>query len=161
MSHRARGAAALALIAALAGCTAEGGPSDSADADAAVTDTATQSSESGAPEECAAPFPQAFTVPDIAEVQALPAEWPDPPPGSTLCLTSSGLGGAAIESLSYASETPEAAILAHYEQVLAAYAVERTPSPTGGEMLTGDGAGIGFQVQPGVGSFVIVIQPSG
>ena len=165
MSRGALSAGLLVLLVGLVGCTAAGGPAAQPDATVAPTDTATDTTggdaSDAAPEECATAFPQAFTAPDLAEVEALPAGWPDPPEGSTLCLTSSGLGEAAIESISYATEAAEAAVLAHYEQELAAYAVERTPSPTGGEMLTGDGAGIGFQVQPGEGSIVIVLQPAG
>lgn len=169
MSRGALSAGLLLLLVGLGGCTAEGGPAAQPDATVAPTDTTTETSTDtttedspdAAPEECATAFPQAFTAPDLAEVDALPADWPDPPEGSTLCLTSSGLGEAAIESMSYATEAAEAAVLTYYEQALAAYTVERTPSPTGGEMLAGDGGGIGFQVQPGEGSIVIVVQPAG
>lgn len=146
------------LLIALAGCAATDGPGEPA---GAVAASPAGEALAGAPEECATAFPQAFTAPDLAEVAALPADWPEPPDGATLCLTASGFGGAATESISYVVEGDEATILEHYEQALAAYAVERTPSPTGGEMLAGEGRGIGFQVQPGEGGFVIVIQPTG
>lgn len=156
----AAGLALAAVLLALAGCSATDTAPASPDP-VAESDETSENAQSDVPEECATAFPQAFAAPDLSDVEALPADWPDPPPGSTLCLTSSGLGDAATESLSYVTDAEAAAVLTHYEQALAGYATERTPSPTGGEMLTGDGSGIGFQVQPGAGTVVVVIQPVG
>ncbi|MHC9046381.1 hypothetical protein ACYX8G_17480 [Microbacterium saperdae] len=163
MSHprhqRVRSLGMIGLLVVLTGCAVQGEEPDPPDA--AVADAPVEDAAGGAPEECATAFPQAFTAPDLAEVEALPTNWPDPPDDSILCLTASGLGDAATESISYATEADQGVILAHYEQALADYRLERLPSPTGGEMLAGEGQTVGFQVQPGDGSFVIVIRPAG
>lgn len=157
-----RARAAAALLAAgflLTGCASAITPTDAPSAEQPpVEDGAEDAPVSEAPEECAVPFPQAFTEPDLADVASVPAGWPEPPAGSTLCLTASGVGAGAIETVSYAATADAEAILAHYEGALAGYTIERTDGPTGDQMLSGSGEDVGFQIQPGDGSFVIVFQ---
>lgn len=161
---RALSLGAVALLTVLVGCSAASEPADTAagsEPPAAADDPSGDEQAAEVPDECVDAFPQAIGPADLEDVAALPADWPDPPAGSTLCLTASGLGSPATETMSYATPADEAGVLAHYEGALTGFSVERTPSPTGGEMLTGDGAGIGFQIQPGAGTVVIVLQPTG
>lgn len=145
------GAVVTAVALFLAGCSGAPDAEGTEPVEQAVPDT-----ETGAPEECGTAFPHAMGIPDPAEVESLPADWPEPPAGSTLCLTASALGDGG-ESLSYATEASADAVLAHYEDALAGYAVWRETAPTGGEMLAGDGETVSFQVRAGDGTIVIAL----
>lgn len=153
---------ALLLTSLLAGCAAPASPADPGDAIPVEPDGGTGAEQPAIPEElevCAEKFPQAFELPDTADVEILPGDWPAAPDGSTLCLTSEGFGEPPMESLSYVTDASPEEIVAYYESALAAYALERSPG-AGGEMLSGSGAGIGFQIQPAEGSFVIALAPA-
>ncbi|WP_194409612.1 hypothetical protein [Microbacterium cremeum] len=146
----------VAFTVALAGCT--GAPQPEAEKPA---EQVTADASSDAPEECADAFPHAIGTPSLAEVEALPADWPEPPAGSTLCLTASALGDGGSESISYATPATADAVLAYYEDALGGYSVARETSPTGGEMLVGDGGAVSFQIRPGEGSIVIALVSTG
>ncbi len=163
-SRRGRGLrlamATLAVVAAatvsMAGCTAT-----TAEDTSDPTVTAMSDGGAGAPKECANAFPQAIGTPSLSDVESLPADWPEPPAGSTLCITASALGDRGTESLSYATQTSADAVLAHYERLLKGFKVSREPAPTGGEMLVGDSEEVSFQLRAGDGTFVIALKPAG
>lgn len=147
------------IVLFLAGC-AGATVDETAVSDPAADGSAADDPAAEAPEECAAAFPQAIGSPSLSDVEALPADWPAPPAGSTLCITASALGGGGSESLSYATEASKDAVLEHYEGALAGFAVSRETAPTGGDMLVGDGEGMSFQIRVGDGTILIALAAS-
>lgn len=145
------GAVVTSVVLFLAGCSGAPQTEGTDAADEAVADP-----EAGAPEECAADFPYAMGIPDPADVESLPSDWPEPPAGSTLCLTASALGDGG-ESLSYVTDASAEVVLSHYEGALDGYAVSREVSPTGGELLNGEGDAVSFQIRAGDGTIVIAL----
>lgn len=112
-----------------------------------------------APEECADAYPQAYLAADIADVEVMPVDWPEPPAGSTLCITSDTVGGG-VEAASYANELVIDEILAHYESALSgSYELTRTggdETGTGYDTLDGVRDDLSFQIREHDGGFVIV-----
>ncbi|MFI5428169.1 hypothetical protein ACHMWU_17150 [Aeromicrobium sp. UC242_57] len=95
--------------------------------------------------------------PDIADVQMLPASWPAPPAGSTLCQTSETVGGSR-EEVDYATDLPPAEVFAAYEQALdPSFEVSRDTSGLGDEVLIGVADGVDFQISADEGKFSIAL----
>lgn len=152
-----RSSAAAVVVIGLLALAACGGGSDDANDGAASPDEIAETIEAEAPAACAKAFPAAFGKADIADMTMLPADWPAPPPGSTLCQTAETVGGSR-ENADYATELDAEEVLAAYEGVLdPAYDLERQPGPLGGEVLVGDVDGIAFQITPGEGKFTIAL----
>lgn len=164
---RAGAVLALAVVLALAGCTGGGEPETvDAGGDEVVDETGGGSGETGGgsgdvPPECLEAALPAVGPASLDDVALLPADWPTPPAGSTLCVTTEGFGDLPTESLSYATSASPDEVLAHYEAQLAAYAPAREPSPTGGEALVGQRDDLAFQLRAADGSFVLVLAPLG
>ncbi|WP_308797330.1 hypothetical protein [Agromyces silvae] len=156
--------AALAAAFALAGCTGGAGDVDPAGIEEAESyvedgalDEAIEDREAlGVPEECAAAYLGAVVPADIADVEAIPADWPEPPAGSTLCVTG---GGGSVETASYAATAGIDEVIAHYESALPAsyerFRVSGEENGTGYESLDGQGADVAFQIRESDGGFVI------
>lgn len=138
---------------ALAGCS-----SGSSDPVAGSTGGATSdSTRADQLPECKAAFPAAFGVPDIADVRLLPAGWPAPPAGSTLCQTSETVGGSREEA-DYATDLSPEEIFAAYEAALdPSYNVNREKSGIGADVLVGAADGVDFQISADAGKFSIAL----
>ncbi|WP_164861749.1 hypothetical protein, partial [Microbacterium sp. CPCC 204701] len=109
------------------------------------------------PEECAQAFPLAYAPADIAMIESLPVDWPAPPAGAILCVTSETVGGSS-ETASYATETPIGDVLAHYEAQLPGYDLDRSDGAengTGYATLDGTNGDIAFQVRETDGGFIL------
>lgn len=156
-------AAALALTGCAGGAGADQGadpgaiePADELVEDGALEDALGDREDLGVPEECAAAFVGAVGPADLADVEARPADWPEPPSGSTLCVTG---GGGSVETASYASTAGIEEVLAHYESALPAayerFRVSGEENGTGYESLDGQGAEVAFQIRESDGGFVI------
>lgn len=150
-------AALAALVLALAGCAA---PAGDEVFDAAPEEATLESPErtGDVPQECGESFPLAVVPADIADVELQPADWPAPPPGAVLCLTT-GSFDDSTESASYATEAAFADVLAHYESGLAGYELSHTDGAengTGYDALDGWNADTTFQIRERDGGFVIV-----
>jgi hypothetical protein len=152
-SIRARRLVASALLVATVGasaaCSGSDGSSDSAGPAAEAPEAA-----SGVPEECAAPFPQAFTEPDLAQVTLRPDGFPEPPFDATLCLTTSTVDNGQ-ETVSYATEEPAEAILGGYETALSAYSPARDTDGVGRPILVAQDGDLTIQVTPQEGGYVL------
>lgn len=106
----------------------------------------------GVPEECAV-FIGTIEPADPADLDALPAEWPEPPAGSTLCSVSHG----GTTTIQYASDTVPDEVLTYYETELGASWDPVREAGAGDEILTGYSDTVGFQIQPRDGGFRISI----
>lgn len=148
------GALALTVTLVLTGCSGSGDPAESLDPAGAPTAKQSEGDQApGVPKECAEPFPYAMGPADLADVEMLPAQWPDPPAGSTLCVTS-GTVGESQENADYASDLPGDAVLAAYEAALeGVYDVTREEDGLGAPILTGVADGAGFQISTDPGRF--------
>jgi hypothetical protein len=108
------------------------------------------------PPECAAVTAGWYPGIDIENVDHMPAGWPAPPEGSTLCST---LSGASIETAVYASTRGLEEIFAYYEDALpAGYNAMKTSGDdngTGYAALDGNGGGTVFQVRENDGGFTL------
>ncbi|QGG95795.1 hypothetical protein [Actinomarinicola tropica] len=107
----------------------------------------------GVPKECAT-FIGIIEPADPAVLDTLPADWPEPPAGSTLC---SGSGSGGTTTVQYATDVAPAEILAHYESELGADWNVAREAGAGDEILTGYRDAIGIQVQPRDGGFRIAL----
>ncbi|MGY1796750.1 hypothetical protein ACI796_22520 [Geodermatophilus sp. SYSU D00525] len=109
------------------------------------------------PEECLAAFP--LTVAggaDIVDVESVPAGFPEPPDGSTLCETG-GTADGSQEYANYASDLAAEDVLAHYAS--AAPAAERTETGLGEPAVSGTSGDVFWQVEPVDGGFRLVFAP--
>jgi hypothetical protein len=132
-------------------------PADGEHVDDGAADEALEDREAlGVPEECAAAFLGAVVPADLADVEAHPADWPEPPAGSTLCVTG---GGGSVETASYAATAGIDEVLAHYESALPAsyerFRVSGEENGTGYESLDGQGGDVAFQIRETDGGFII------
>lgn len=153
------------IVAVLTGCAAPGGgdstPGDeapAAEAPGAEELPAVDPAAGAVPEECAEAFPLAYEPADIAMIESLPADWPAPPGGATLCMTSETMDGSS-ETASYATESPIDDVFAHYEAQLSGYDVFRSDGAengTGYATLDGTNGDIAFQVREADGGFILV-----
>ncbi|SEP00901.1 hypothetical protein [Trujillonella endophytica] len=117
--------------------------------------------DTGAPEECAEAFPTAFGVADIADVELLPDDFPEPPADSTLCETG-GTGNGGQEYANYASPLGEEELFAYYEENLpAGYAAERTEDGLGEPILAGQSGELYWQIESEDGGFSLVLATDG
>lgn len=156
---RARRLVAATLLVGVVGITAACSGSDDGSSDGGSSnggDTAAEAPAegSGAPEECAKAFPQAFTEPDLAEVTLAPDGFPEPPVDATLCLTSSTVDNSK-ETASYATDAAEEEILAGYETALSAYSPSRDADGLGRPIVVAQDGGLVIQVTPQEGGFVL------
>lgn len=119
-----------------------------------------QDAPAGVPQECTGPFPTAFGPASIDDVELLPDGWPEPPTGSTLCVTTETLEGA-MESADYATTSSPEQVLEHYEGALPADISAVRADGDEGAMLTGMVGHITFQVTPTDGAFSIVLVDGG
>lgn len=157
MTKTRRHAATAIVVAGFLALAACSGGSDDTDDDFAAPDEIVETVEAGAPLACASAFPTAIGKPDIAEVAMLPAGWPAPPPGSTLCQTAETVGGSR-ENADYATDLDAEQVLVAYEDALdPAYGLSRQEGGLGGEVLVGAFDGIDFQITPGDGKFTIAL----
>lgn len=153
-SHASKATAMLAVaVLALVGCGSAGSDDVAKPADGAAPDV----TSGDVPPECKAAFPAAFGTPDIADVRLLPADWPAPPTGSTLCQTSETVGGSQ-EEVDYATELAPAEIFAAYESALGtSYQATREKSGLGADVLVGVANGVDFQISAEAGKFTIAL----
>lgn len=158
--------AALSLTLLLAGCgddgddpaDADGQPSTQSTADDGTdADDAADPGDAGAgdvPEACRTPFPQAFAPADLADVELLPAGFPEPPVEATLCITAETVGGAH-ETASYATPATAEEVLAGYESALASFGATRDQDGIGRAIITANDGALVIQVTPQDGGFVL------
>lgn len=148
--------ATLTLLATggLAACGGDSGASDSTSPTRADNDLTDVQEETGVPPECRDAFPVAIGAADLADVELIPAGWPEPPVEATLCQTSSTLDDQ-IAIASYATEAAPAEVLDAYETALAG-TFETSREENGlGEVLSGSSEGGGFEVAAADGSFTL------
>ncbi|SNS03460.1 hypothetical protein SAMN04488107_0964 [Geodermatophilus saharensis] len=148
-TRRALAGALLGTALLLSACSAD-------DDVAAGEDTAALGDVAGAdvPEECTAAFPLTVTGDaDIADVESVPADFPPPPDGATLCETG-GTADGGQEYANYASGLGAEEVLAHYES--AAPGAERTETGLGEPAVSGTAGGVFWQVEPVDGGFRLV-----
>jgi len=111
------------------------------------------------PEECVEVTIGWYPGVDIADVDLMPADWPAPPSGSTLCSTSTG---GSIQTASYASPLSIDDVFAHYEAGLPdAYTTVRLSGEetgTGYESLEGENGEVGFEIRRNDGGFTLAFQ---
>lgn len=152
-------AAILAATLSLAACSGDLGLPDVTD------DVVTGDSTDGAtgdasdpshlvPEECS-DYLFAVAPAELGEVELMPADWPAPPEGSVLCVTSTG---GSTETASYALDTPITEVLDYYESVLTAdgmFRADGAENGTGYATLDGATAEVQFQVRESDGGFVL------
>ncbi|GAA2250222.1 hypothetical protein N1031_19945 [Herbiconiux moechotypicola] len=166
--------AAGALAVALTGCSFSAGTELGVDepvVDEPLVDEPAVAADDGAgaeeplgdvPEECLAVSVTSWPGADLADVESIPASWPQPPSGSVLCSTG---GGGSTETAAYASPLAIDEILAHYESSLGSeYSFERfsgEENGTGYDSLDGSGPGVGFQVRENDGGFTLVFATDG
>ncbi|MGY1609850.1 MULTISPECIES: hypothetical protein [unclassified Geodermatophilus] len=106
------------------------------------------------PEECTAAFPLTVTGDaDIADVESVPADFPEPPAGATLCETG-GTADGGQEYANYASDLGAEEVLAHYES--AAPGAERTETGLGEPAVSGSAGDVFWQVETVDGGFRLV-----
>ena len=105
------------------------------------------------PEECTAAFPLTVAGADIADVESIPADFPEPPSGSTLCETG-GTADGGQEYANYATDLGAEEVLAHYES--GAPAAERTETGLGEPAVSGTAGDVFWQVEPVDGGFRVV-----
>lgn len=130
-----------------------------ADAGAGAEADGLDPADSGVPEECAEAFPVAFGAPDLKALTLLPADWPEPPAGATLCQTTSTADGS-IETADYATDAPAEEVLSAYESALApSYDVARNDEGLG-EVLTGTAGSVVFELSTRDGAYSIAFSPS-
>ncbi|GGH40704.1 hypothetical protein [Microbacterium album] len=119
--------------------------------------------EGEVPQECQDAYPLAVVPADLADVASVPDDWPAPPAGAVLCLTS-GSFDDTTETASYATDAPIEDVLAHYEAALAGYELYRADGAengTGYDTLDGERPGLGVQIRETDGGFVIVFARAG
>lgn len=151
-TYQTAGLLAVAVL-ALVGCSSGGSDEVARTDDGSAPDV----TSTDVPPECKAAFPTAFGTPDIADVRLLPADWPGPPPGSTLCQTSETVGGSR-EEVDYATELAPDEIFAAYESTLApSYKPVRDKSGLGEDVLVGVADGVDFQISADEGKFSIAL----
>lgn len=147
----------------LAACgQADGGSGEVGSGSAAGIQPAQSGDEGGAgdeqiPAECVTVAIGWHPGVDIADVEAMPGDWPEPPKGSTLCSTS---GGDSVETAAYASDLPIEDVFAHYESALpdgyGSAHVSGADTGTGYPSLDGSGPGIAFEIRQNDGGFTLV-----
>lgn len=150
--------AAAALLASLTACSSGGDSGDPAaeDPGVSVTDEVDVPVSADVPEACRTPYPLAFAPASLDDVSRLPADWPEPPSGSTLCMTRSTVDDAH-ETAEYATVlAPEAVLSAYEASVPAAYGATREDDGIGRPMLVGAANGVWFQITPDTDRFKIV-----
>ncbi|MGY1811462.1 hypothetical protein [Blastococcus sp. SYSU D00820] len=129
--------------------SAEGGSGDGTIADP----SGAFENPGSAPEECAEAFPLAQGG-DIADVESVPADFPEPPDGAVLCETGGTVRGGQ-EYVSYAADLSGEEVLAYYEAN--GPGAERIDSGLG-EAVTGTSGDVIWQVDPQDGGFRVVFQ---
>lgn len=161
MRRRSAALAAVVLaVIALAGCAPEGPAPEEPDDPAGIIeeqfDEPTDLDVEGMPPECAVVSVGWYPGVDISNIENMPADWPAPPEGSTLCSTQSG---GSIQTAAYASPQEFAEIAAFYQEALPAGFTAETVSGadngTGYDSLDGNGPGIAFQVRENDGGFTL------
>ncbi len=139
-----------------------GSPLD--DGEGSPDDPATDPEPMGeVPEECLAGFPMAMPDADIADLELMPADWPAPPAGSTLCITMGTVGGST-ESAGYAVDLPIEDVFAHYEAAVQGYETLRTDGMENGSgyaTLDGIGSDVDFQIRERDGGFTLMFLSPG
>lgn len=147
------------MAALLAGCGSADDLNDGGSAVAGVGDRESRNTPPegapGVPEECLEVFPSAFTAARIGDVELLPAAFPEPPVAATLCETG-GTIDQGQEYAGYASDAPEADVLAGYESALSAYGASITDDGVGRSVVNAQVGEVAVQVQPRDGGYRIV-----
>ncbi|MGY1696398.1 hypothetical protein ACI780_15965 [Geodermatophilus sp. SYSU D00814] len=146
----ARRALTGALLGAAVLLSACGG--DDTDEPAAAAGDGAAALGADVPEECTAAFPLTVAGADIADVESVPDDFPEPPDGSTLCETG-GTAGGGQEYANYATDLGSEEVLAHYESVFGA---GRTETGLGAPAVGGATGDTFWQVEPVDGGFRIV-----
>lgn len=109
----------------------------------------------GVPPECAEAYPWAPGPADLATLTLLPADWPDPPGGSTLCTVNAG---GVTEMAAYVTDLPVEQVLSHYESQLQRYQPVRTTGEengTGYDALEGAEGALTVQVREAEHGFLL------
>lgn len=110
-----------------------------------------------APEECRGPFPLATGDADAADLDGVPAGFPDPPAGSVLCETG-GRPDGGQEYAHYATALPAEEVLAHYTAGGPGAELGRTG--LGAPAVTGTAGAVSWIVEPVDGGFRVVFTPA-
>jgi hypothetical protein len=164
---RARSALAVSVLAVAslgAACGDDGGGGEDPDAapldvggelGSDSSDSAGGPSAAGVPEECA-PFLLAVGPADQSEIEHAPHDFPEPPAGSMLCLTSETMDGST-ETADYAYEGDVAEVYSHYESTLGPeWNLERVEN-IGGDVLSGGTDEVGLEVRSVEGGFRLAL----
>lgn len=154
------------LVAALAALTGCGGEDDDPTGDASLEEVAEEVADeqmdSGIPEECTKVFPYAWGTPDLDDADLLPTGWPAPPAGATLCNADGGT--VSVQTIEYAREGTDAALLDHYEESLNGIAgidfSRETRAELGREVIMGTSGEVGFEIEPRDGGYRILLSAS-
>ena len=147
-------AAAIVALMALTGC---GGDDDKAPG-GADQDISSASDDLEVIEECVTAFPGSFGKPDIANLDRVPADWPEPPvDDAVLCGPAATMDAVQVEA-DYATSAPPEEVLDAYTQALksAGFEVEtEDPSGLGRTMISGRTDEVFYQVIAKDGGFTV------
>ena len=154
--HRLLPLAGLVLATALSlSACGEDGSTTSASAaatDEALSDLGEIAEDAGVPEECHDAFPADVVPVDIADVELMPSDWPEPPVDATLCRTSATMDDT-VSIAGYATTSSPAEVLDAYETALAGTWEVTREDGTFGEVLTGTADDVWFQVETRDGAY--------
>lgn len=150
MIRRMPVAATLVLLAtlALAGCTA---PAPAYDEPVPMPDE----TAAGTTLACEEAYPSALGEPDISAATILPADWPQGPPGSTLCSAYQTSDVSAV--VQYVTNLTPDEVLAYYEPLLAEYSPVISEGVGDAPILNGSQGEFEFAIQtdPDRGGFLL------
>jgi hypothetical protein len=146
-------------ILATTGCAGTGDSNDRPDTVQEKATGGELSARSDAPPECQDAFPLALEPASLDDVTLIPSDWPQPPAGATLCGTSHTLDGN-IETLDYALAADSTDVLDAYESALPETYTSMREDDGLGEVITGTGGGVSFEITPRDGSFTLFFNPA-
>ncbi len=149
MSSITRNIAGIAVAALLlTGCATsvlDPGPGDLPGTDQS-TDTDQPATGLGASPDCEAAFPSATERPDLAAVSTIvPADFPEPPVGSELCIVLKTNDINAV--LQFVTPDEPEAVLDYYESVLVGFELVRSPGIGDNPILNATSPELEFAIQ--------------
>ena len=106
------------------------------------------------PEECGELYPFAHEAPDLADVELLPGDFPEPPVDATLCET--GGAGEGQEYAAYATSASGEEVLTAYEEALASYGAVRAEDGLGNPIVNATAGDVAVQLSTKDGGFSLV-----
>lgn len=100
--------------------------------------------------DCAAAFPGATEAPDLADAPTVPADWPNAPAGSTLCVVMQTSDINAV--LQYVTTSTPDEVLDSWEPLLSGYELVRGDGIGDNPILNATGPGLEFAIQTDAGT---------